>query len=98
MIVTGDSPVRDNATLLQAILDAPDDDGPRLVYTDWLEEHATADADRVRAAFLRLQCEADRTERDTPRAVALDRRWEELWPAADRTWQELLGDRAGLVR
>ena len=25
--------------LLRAIADDPDDDGPRLVYADWLEEH-----------------------------------------------------------
>ena len=25
---------------LQAIRDAPEDDGPRLIYADWLEEHA----------------------------------------------------------
>jgi uncharacterized protein (TIGR02996 family) len=37
---------------LQAILDNPDDDTPRLVFADWLEEHG----DPVRAEFIRVQC------------------------------------------
>jgi uncharacterized protein (TIGR02996 family) len=38
--------------LLQAILAAPKDDAPRLVYADWLEEHGDAE----RAEFIRGQC------------------------------------------
>jgi uncharacterized protein (TIGR02996 family) len=37
---------------LQAILENPDDDVPRLVYADWLEEHDQPG----RAALIRLQC------------------------------------------
>ena len=37
---------------LMTILDHPDDDGPRLVYADWLEEHGDCD----RAELIRLQC------------------------------------------
>lgn len=36
---------------LQAILADPDDDAPRLVYADWLE-----DSDPARAEFIRVQC------------------------------------------
>lgn len=36
---------------LQAILDAPDDDAPRLLFADWLEEYGDAD----RAEFIRIQ-------------------------------------------
>src|SRR5262245_10554315 len=39
--------------LYRAILDAPDDDAPRLVWADWLEENG----DPEWAAFIRLQCE-----------------------------------------
>lgn len=42
---------RDEPFLL-TILDHPDDDGPRLVYADWLEEHG----DGERADLIRLQC------------------------------------------
>ncbi|HYT91149.1 MAG TPA: TIGR02996 domain-containing protein [Gemmataceae bacterium] len=37
--------------LLRAVIDNPDDDGPRLVYADWLEEHGDAE----RAEFIRIQ-------------------------------------------
>ena len=39
--------------LLQAILEQPDDDAPRLVFADWLEEHG----EPVRAEFIRRQCQ-----------------------------------------
>ena len=40
--------------LMQAVLDAPDDDdAPRLVYADYLEERGEA----PRAEFIRIQCE-----------------------------------------
>lgn len=38
--------------LLQAVLDAPDADEPRLIYADWLEEHGQPE----RAEFIRVQC------------------------------------------
>lgn len=41
----------DGAALLAAILAAPDDDAPRLVYADWLEEHG----EETRAEFIRMQ-------------------------------------------
>lgn len=42
----------DEDALLAAILADPDEDTPRLVYADWLQEHGDAD----RAEFIRLQC------------------------------------------
>lgn len=44
-----------DADFLPAILTAPDDDTPRLIYADWLEEHG-GDAGRARAEFIRVQC------------------------------------------
>jgi uncharacterized protein (TIGR02996 family) len=47
--------------LYGAILAAPHDDAARLVYADWLDEHAgdfpSPRAERARAEFIRLQCE-----------------------------------------
>ena len=40
---------------LQAIVEAPDDDTPRLIYADWLEERGDP-----RGEFIRLQCRLDR--------------------------------------
>ncbi len=52
---------------LRDILEHPDDDGPRLIYADWLEEHGDADA----ARFIRAQCER-------ARLPAWKARWAEL--------------------
>jgi uncharacterized protein (TIGR02996 family) len=38
---------------MAAIIESPEDDGPRLVYADWLEDHGQPE----RAEFIRLQCE-----------------------------------------
>jgi uncharacterized protein (TIGR02996 family) len=40
----------------EAILDEPHADGPRLVYADWLEDHAATDDGRARAELIRVQC------------------------------------------
>ncbi len=45
--------------LLHAVCDNPDDDVPRLVFADWLQEHGEED----RAGFIRMQIESARTER-----------------------------------
>jgi uncharacterized protein (TIGR02996 family) len=49
----------DRDALLAAIQAAPDDDAPRLIYADWLEEHGDPD----RAEFIRVQIELDPFER-----------------------------------
>lgn len=43
------------SALLAAILDAPGDDVPRLVYADWLEEAGTRPDDAIRADIIRRQ-------------------------------------------
>jgi uncharacterized protein (TIGR02996 family) len=48
-------PPDERAALYAAILEAPEEDGPRLVFADWLEEHGD-ESDRARAEFIRLQC------------------------------------------
>jgi uncharacterized protein (TIGR02996 family) len=40
-----------SAALLEAILETPEDDLPRLAYADWLEENG----EEARADFLRLR-------------------------------------------
>ena len=45
--------------LRQAVIANPDDDTPRLVYADWLDENAQPE----RAAFIRAQVEAACAER-----------------------------------
>src|SRR5688572_21228634 len=47
---------------LQSIIETPDDDAPRLVYADWLEDNG----DPVRAEFIRLQCRHPDTDEADP--------------------------------
>jgi uncharacterized protein (TIGR02996 family) len=71
-----------NEALMQAILDDPDDDGVRLVYADWLEEHGHTE----RAAFIRVQCELARLPEDDSRRTSLEAKERELLPAfAEKT-------------
>jgi uncharacterized protein (TIGR02996 family) len=51
----------DRAALLAAVVARPDDDTPRLVLADWLDDHGEAD----RAEFVRLQCRLAMTESTT---------------------------------
>lgn len=59
---------------LQAIREAPDDDAPRLIYADWLEEHGQTD----RAEFIRIQCRRFGISDMDPNAPGLQARAEEL--------------------
>src|SRR5262245_37192027 len=44
----------DGAALLRAIIDNPDEDTPRLVYADWLDEQG-GESNAARAEFIRIQ-------------------------------------------
>src|SRR4051812_26564817 len=61
-----------HAAFLSAIREAPEDDAPRLVYADWLEDQG----DLHRAEFIRLQCRLARVEPDDPDRRELE---EPLW-------------------
>jgi uncharacterized protein (TIGR02996 family) len=50
--------MRDAKGFLQAILDEPEDVGPRLIFADWLKEHGEA----TRAEFIRVQAELARQD------------------------------------
>ena len=64
----------EDAAFLNAILERPDDDLPRLVYADYLEE--TGDAGR--AEFIRVQIELAQLDEDDDRFAILTRREAEL--------------------
>jgi uncharacterized protein (TIGR02996 family) len=63
----------DAPAFFRAIEAEPDDDTPRLVYADWLDENAASDADRARAEFIRVQCARERETRRARRARLLAR-------------------------
>jgi uncharacterized protein (TIGR02996 family) len=75
---------------LDAIREQPDDDAPRLVYADWLEEHGQPQ----RAEFIRVQCERARLPEGSSRAYDLERREAALWAAHAAAW---LGPLAPMV-
>jgi uncharacterized protein (TIGR02996 family) len=81
--------------LLRAIIDDPDDDAVRLVYCDWLEEHAgEKNAEQARAELIRGQIELARTAADSPTRRKLAFRVRQL---LDRFGEEWLGPLRKLV-
>jgi uncharacterized protein (TIGR02996 family) len=64
----------DRDALLAAITANPDEDTPRLVYADWLEEHDQA----KRAEFIRLQCQLAHLSRKSTEGKPLAKREKEL--------------------
>ncbi|HVK14478.1 MAG TPA: TIGR02996 domain-containing protein [Gemmataceae bacterium] len=76
--------------LFQAVLDAPGDDAPRLVFADWLDENGEPE----RAELIRVQIEAARTPVYEPRYDALNRRADALIAAHGAGWR-LPNRRAG---
>ena len=57
--------MNEREALLAAAIADPDDDTPRLVLADWLEEHGD-EHDRARAEYIRIQCELGRLSSDNP--------------------------------
>jgi uncharacterized protein (TIGR02996 family) len=72
----------DDQAFLDAILAAPEDDAPRLVYADWLDEHGHND----RAEFIRLQCDLARRPKYDPGRPALEARERELLIRHEAEW------------
>src|SRR5437764_311627 len=54
----------DRLALVAAAVASPEDDTPRLVLADWLDEHGDAH-DRARAEHIRVQVEADHLPNDS---------------------------------
>jgi uncharacterized protein (TIGR02996 family) len=55
---------------LHAIWKSPDDDTPRLIFVDWLDENG----DPERAEFIRVQCRLERTPEDADDPPELEER------------------------
>src|SRR5688572_7761584 len=71
---------------LRAICEVPDDDAPRLVFADWLDEHGDPD----RAEFIRLHIHLARD----PDAPGIEQRCEELFARHWSRWVVELPDTA----
>jgi len=82
----------DAPAFFRAIEADPDDDTPRLVYADWLDENAVGAADRARAELIRVQCahahDPDRRGELEPRTEQLlteQAAWTADWPVPPLT-------------
>jgi len=78
----------DADALLRAILNSPDDDAPRLVYADWLDEQG----DSARAAFIRVQVQLARLSADDPAYPRLVQTERNLLDPNRKSWSEWLPD------
>src|SRR5262249_12087028 len=79
-------------SFIAAIRETPDDDTPRLVFSDWLEEQGEI----ARAELIRVQCELARLPTFDPRYPELHLRQLELIAAHEAEWLGEWADR--LVR
>src|SRR5437660_498252 len=76
---------------LRDIREHPDDDAVRLIYADWLEEHARTEADRARAELIRVQCRLTAGGADVAERLALEVRQRALAAAPVAPRLERLG-------
>jgi uncharacterized protein (TIGR02996 family) len=83
--------MRDDEAFLRAVIEQPDDDLPRLVYADWLDEHGEPE----RAEFIRVQCELARLPLDGPRAGKLRNREQAL--LGGNRWRQWAGSLAAFA-
>src|SRR5579884_921107 len=91
-----------HVAFLADILAHPEDDAPRLIYADWLDETGD-DADRARAEFIRLECQAARVDEEDvreelqARADALLSRFRTAWFGDIAELVEVYNTRRGFV-
>jgi uncharacterized protein (TIGR02996 family) len=70
---------------LEAILENPDDDTPRLIFADWLDERGDS-ASTIRAEFIRIQCVLAREHLSVRRRTALEQRQQGYLEENGREW------------
>lgn len=85
----------DREGLYAAVLADPDADAPRLVFADWLEEHAQCEADTARARFIRMEIHAENLPVGEPERIEIEseaarlfNRYGETWSLQLPTWKE----------
>jgi uncharacterized protein (TIGR02996 family) len=77
----------DRETLLRGVSENPDDDAPRLVYADWLDEHG----DPRQAEFIRVQIQLAQVPESERPSHPLTARESALWREL-RKWRYVIGD------
>lgn len=74
-------PSAEELAFLARIRDEPDDDGPRLIFADWLDERGDP-----RGEFIRLQCALARLPADDPRREDLRHREQAILQNHQAVW------------
>lgn len=72
----------EQSAFLRSIQETPDDDAPRLVYADWLDDLGDPD----RADFIRTQCRLETLPRNAPQRQALRNREADLLRRNKSEW------------
>jgi uncharacterized protein (TIGR02996 family) len=73
----------------------PDDDAPRLIFADWLDEHGDA-ADRARAELIRVQCRLAALPDEHRERPPLEERSRELLALHEAGWRAQLPSLPGV--
>ena len=68
---------------LSQIRERPDDDGPRLIFADFLDEYGDP-----RGQFIRIQCALDRLAMDDPRRPVLEQQEKDFLDRHEKRWTE----------
>src|SRR4051812_29492812 len=76
-------------SLLNAVIESPDDDAPRLAYADWLDGHGES----ARAHFIRVQIELAHLPDGDPRRAKLEAKEQDSLKEHRATWLRPLRDR-----
>jgi uncharacterized protein (TIGR02996 family) len=72
----------DKQALLQSIRNYPDEDMPRLMFADYLDENITSDLDKSTAEFIRMSCRLQNKKRQyTDEGKWLGENWSRLVPS-----------------
>jgi uncharacterized protein (TIGR02996 family) len=87
---------QDEQAFLTAIFAEPDDDTPRLVFADWLDERGQGD-DAARAALIRAQCQAEVLPPKSKERAKLERQARAILKEHGDRWAKELRD-SRLVR
>jgi uncharacterized protein (TIGR02996 family) len=72
--------------LLQACKEKPEDDGPRLILADWVEDHSRGPADEARVRAIRAGVEAGRLPEGDERRVSLEAEARKLFAKHRDEW------------
>jgi uncharacterized protein (TIGR02996 family) len=75
----GEVTMREEDAFVHTIIKAPDDDGTRLVFADWLEERGEPE----RAELIRVECQLERLLANSPNRYALECRARQLLRFSD---------------